>query len=165
MSLQRFHEAQSAPRAGHITALGEVHSGGKQSHWIWYIFPQLAGLGYSSTASFYALRNLDEACDYLRDPVLRARYGEIATAVAMQLEKGASVGYLLSGSTDALKLVSSLTLFRAASIRLAETEATPEYSSIAKLCDSILRLTASQGYPPCTFTIERCTDASRGKRG
>ncbi len=156
MTLQRFHEAQAAPRAGHITALCEIRSGAKQSHWIWYIFPQLDGLGFSSTASFFALRDLNEACDYLRDPALRDRYNEIATAVAIQLGKGVSVGYLMGGSTDALKLASSLTLFRAASAWLASTEATPELSSITQHCDSILALTSEQGYPPCTFTAAHC---------
>ena len=73
MSLQRFHEAQTDPRVGYDRALAEIRCGRKTSHWIWYIFPQLAGLGRSAMAEKYAIRDLAEACDYLRDPILRAR--------------------------------------------------------------------------------------------
>ena len=51
-----------------------MRSGGKRKHWIWYIFPQLAGLGRSGVAQYYGIQDLDEACEYLRDPVLRSRY-------------------------------------------------------------------------------------------
>src|SRR6266700_354135 len=114
MSLKRFHEAQAARWGGHDTALAEIWAGGKRSHWIWYIFPQIEGLGRSSTARAYALRDLDEACAYLRDPILRARYEEIVAAVSEQLTRGIGVENLMASRTDALKLVSSLTLFRAA---------------------------------------------------
>ena len=70
MSLDRFHDAQASPSAGYDTALAEIRRGRKTSHWIWYIFPQLAGLGRSSTARAYAIRDLAEACEYLRDPLL-----------------------------------------------------------------------------------------------
>ena len=66
--MKRFHEAQASSHAGYAAALSEIRAGGKRSHWIWYIFPQLAGLGRSSTARFYALRDLDEAQSYLSDP-------------------------------------------------------------------------------------------------
>src|SRR6266566_5091310 len=114
MSLERFHEAQARRLAGYDAALAEIRAGGKRGHWIWYIFPQIEGLGRSSTARSYALRDLDEACTYLRDPVLRSRYEEISAAVEEQLAGGVSVEHLMGGSTDALKLASSLTLFRAA---------------------------------------------------
>ena len=71
MSLERFHEAQAGRGAGYDTALAEIRAGGKRSHWIWYIFPQIEGLGGSSTARAYALQDLGEACAYLRDPILR----------------------------------------------------------------------------------------------
>ena len=64
MSLVRFHEAQASRSAGYDTALAEIRRGRKTSHWIWYIFPQLAGLGRSSTAQKYAIRDLAEACAY-----------------------------------------------------------------------------------------------------
>ncbi len=69
MSLERFHEAQARRSAGYDTALAEIRRGRKTSHWIWYIFPQLAGLGRSSMAENYAIRDLAEACEYLRDPL------------------------------------------------------------------------------------------------
>src|SRR5439155_21574319 len=84
MSLERFHEAQASRSAGYDTALAEIRAGCKRSHWIWYIFPQIEGLGRSSTARAYALRDLGEACAYLRDPILRARYEEIVAAVGEQ---------------------------------------------------------------------------------
>lgn len=65
MSLQRFHEAQADPHAGYDTALPEIRRGRKTSHWIWYIFPQLAGLGRSTMAERYAIRDLAEACGNL----------------------------------------------------------------------------------------------------
>ena len=156
MSFERFHQAQDGTWAGYATALAEMRAGRKSSHWIWYIFPQIDGLGRSSTAREYALRDLDEACDYLRDAVLRARYEEIAGAVAEQLARGAPVEDLMGGSTDAYKLVSSLTLFRAAASRLAQSEAASDFARLAQCCDSILQRTAMQDYPPCTFTLARC---------
>jgi uncharacterized protein (DUF1810 family) len=151
MNLKRFHDAQDAGWSGYATALAEMHAGRKSSHWIWYIFPQLDGLGRSSTAREYALRNLDEACEYLSDPVLRQRYEEIAGAVAEHVSRGAPVEHLMGGSTDAYKLVSSLILFRAAAIRLS-----PDYLPLARYCDAILAATTEQGYPPCAFTLEKC---------
>src|SRR5438094_6421135 len=114
MSLERFHEAQAEHSAGYDTALAEIRAGGKRSHWIWYIFPQIEGLGRSSMARDYAIRDLDEACAYLRDPILRARYEEIVAAVSEQLVRGIRLEHLIRGRTDALKLGSSPTLFRAA---------------------------------------------------
>lgn len=106
VSLDRFHNAQASPSAGYETALAEIRRGRKTSHWIWYIFPQIEGLGHSSTARAYAIRDLAEACDYLCDPILRARYEEIAAAVSEQLATGRALEDLMGGSTDALKLVS-----------------------------------------------------------
>jgi uncharacterized protein (DUF1810 family) len=159
MSLERFHRAQAGKWAGYSTALAEIRSGGKRSHWIWYIFPQLAGLGASSTARSYALRDLDEACAYLRDPVLRARYEEISTAVSEQLERGLPVEEIMGGSVDARKLASSLTLFRAAAARLATGEAALDTAGLIQRCDLILQQTAADGYGPCRFTTEHCAEA------
>src|SRR5207248_7299425 len=64
MSLERFHEAQAGRGAGYDTALAEIRAGGKRSHWIWYIFPQIEGLGRSSTARAYAMHDLGAACAY-----------------------------------------------------------------------------------------------------
>jgi uncharacterized protein (DUF1810 family) len=153
MSLQRFHEAQASHSAGYDTALAEIRQGQKSSHWIWYIFPQIDGLGRSSTARAYALRDLAEACAYLRDPLLRARYEEIAGAVGEQLARGISLEDLMGSSIDALKLASSLTLFRAAAESLTGED--PTFDSLAQRCDSILGQTSTQGYPPCAQTLAR----------
>ncbi len=153
MSLARFHEAQASRSAGYDTALAEVRRGRKTSHWIWYIFPQLAGLGRSSMAQKYAIRDLAEACDYLRDPLLRARYEEITAAVSDQLARGIALEDLMGSRIDALKLVSSLTLFRGAGQRLADEDRT--FRSLAQFCDSLLGLTGAEGYLPCAHTVKQ----------
>lgn len=153
MSLERFHKAQANPSAGYDTALAEILRGRKTSHWIWYIFPQIEGLGRSSTTRVYALRDLAEACAYLSDPLLRARYEEIAGAVSEQLARGVSVEDLMGSRTDAVKLVSSLTLFRAAAQSFAGED--PAFASLARRCVSILEQTSAQGHPPCGHTLAR----------
>ncbi len=150
MSLQRFHEAQADPHVGYPTALAEIRRGRKTSHWIWYIFPQLAGLGRSAMAERYAIRDLTEACDYLRDPLLRARYEEITAAVSDQLARGVALEDLMGSRIDALKLVSSLTLFYAAAHRFVDED--PKIRSVAQRCDALLGQAAAQGYPPSAYT-------------
>ncbi len=152
MPLVRFHEAQAAPHAGYDTALAEIRRGRKTSHWIWYIFPQLAGLGRSAMAEKYAIRDLAEACDYLRDPLLRARYEEITAAVSDQLARGIALEDLMGNRIDALKLVSSLTLFRAAASRLGADAPTLDPLTIDG--DSVLAFAAGEGYAPCTHTLD-----------
>lgn len=151
--MRRFHAAQASSTAGYNTALAEIRRGRKTSHWIWYIFPQLAGLGRSSTAQTYAIRDLAEACDYLRDPLLRARYEEITRAVHDQLARGAALEDLMGSRTDALKLVSSLTLFRVAAQHLAGEE--PIFAFLADFFTSLLGKTTAQGHPPCAHTLAR----------
>ena len=153
MSLQRFHDAQSDSYDGYANALAEMRRGHKSSHWIWYIFPQIEGLGHSSTARHFALHDLDETCAYLRDPLLRAHYEEIAGVVAEQLASGAKLGHLMGSSTDALKLASSVTLFREVAAGLAKDDAS--FAPLAERCADILRHIAPQGYAPCAFTLER----------
>jgi uncharacterized protein (DUF1810 family) len=156
MSLERFHEAQAKRSGGYDGALGEIRAGGKRSHWIWYIFPQIEGLGRSSTARAYALRDLGEACAYLRDPILRAHYEEIVAAVSEQLVRGIRVEDLMGGRTDTLKLVSSLTLFRAAAEQLARQD--PTFASLTERLSALLGQTSEQGYPACDFTLGRIAD-------
>ncbi len=158
MFLERFHEAQAGRSADYDTALTEIRAGGKRSHWIWYIFPQIEGLGRSSMARDYAIRDLDEACAYLRDPILRARYEEIVAAVSEQLVRGIRLEDLMGSRIDALKLVSSLTLFRAAAEQLAREDST--FTSLAERLAALLGQTARQDYPPCDFTRAR-TDRVR----
>jgi len=88
-------------------ALGELRRGRKSGHWMWFVFPQLAGLGRSATAQHYAIASLDEARSYLAHPVLAARLRECARVVAA-LPPGAEA---IFGGIDAVKLRSSMTLF------------------------------------------------------
>src|SRR5207237_8698492 len=125
----------------------------KRSHCIRYPCPQTRGLGHSSTALAYALRDLGEACAYLGDPIVRARYEEIVAAVSEQLTRGVRMEDLMGGQTDSLKLVSSLTLFRAAAEQLARGD--PVYASLAQRLAALLGQTAEQGYPACDFTLAR----------
>jgi uncharacterized protein (DUF1810 family) len=108
--LQRFVDAQE--RSFEI-ALAELRGGRKQSHWMWYIFPQLAGLGRSPTAQFYGIRSLQEARAYLAHPVLAQRYRD-AVEAGLGWSGRRSADEIL-GSVDAMKLRSSLTLFENAS--------------------------------------------------
>jgi uncharacterized protein (DUF1810 family) len=105
--LQRFVTAQDAGGT-YDGALAELRAGRKTGHWMWFVLPQLAGLGRSATARHYALRSADEAQAYLRHPVLGARLRECAQAlVALRTSDPVSV----LGSVDAQKLRSSMTLF------------------------------------------------------
>ena len=103
--LQRFREAQD----GVIdAALAELRRGRKQSHWMWFVFPQLAGLGSSSMAERYSMRSLDEAKAYLADPLLGRRLVECTEAM---LSHPALSAHAVLGSPDDLKFRSSMTLF------------------------------------------------------
>ena len=104
-NLARFTDAQERVYG---TAMLELRSGRKQSHWMWFIFPQVAGLGYSSMAQRYAIGGLDEAWAYLNHPVLGARLRECAEAVICVEGRSASE---IFGPPDDLKLRSSITLF------------------------------------------------------
>ena len=108
--LSRFLEAQ---KNSYDTALREIRAGRKRSHWMWYIFPQIQGLGFSSTAQYYAICDLQEAKDYLAHPVLGARLKEISSAL-LDLE-GLSASEIF-GYPDDLKLRSCMTLFRMADL-------------------------------------------------
>lgn len=105
--LDRFVTAQ---RNDYETALGELRAGRKRSHWIWYIFPQVAGLGFSSMAARYAIQSRGEAEAYLAHPVLGPRLRECAEALLAHKGKSANA---IMGYPDDLKLLSSMTLFAA----------------------------------------------------
>jgi uncharacterized protein (DUF1810 family) len=106
-NLERFVDAQ---KNCYSTALGEISAGRKSSHWIWYIFPQLKGLGRSQNADKYGLIAIDEANAYLQHPILGPRLIEISRAL---LELKTSDPSLVMGYPDDIKLKSSLTLFAA----------------------------------------------------
>jgi len=103
--LQRFVDAQ---QAHYEQALNELRSGRKHSHWIWFIFPQLQGLGRSAMAQRYAISGRDEAIAYLQHPLLGARLRACTEAM---LEHGTRSARQILGSPDDLKFHSSMTLF------------------------------------------------------
>jgi uncharacterized protein (DUF1810 family) len=145
VGLERFKAAQSSPEAGFEAALEEIRSGRKSGHWIWYVFPQLAGLGSSATARMYAVDGEREAADFLRDPELGSRLLTITTAISEQLESGVSLHDLMGSEIDALKLVSSLTLFR----HVANAIGDP----LATTADEVLKAALAEGYEPCAYTL------------
>ena len=103
--INRFITAQEN---SYEQALAEIISGSKKSHWMWYIFPQYRGLGYSNTSKFYAIKNLNEAKEYLGNSILGNRLREITNAL-LKLEN--TNANRIFGSPDDLKLKSCMTLF------------------------------------------------------
>ena len=122
--LARFVEAQAGAYGG---AVRELRSGHKQSHWMWFVFPQIEGLGYSATARRYAIRSLDEARAYLAHPVLGPRLVECATIVNGL--PGCSA-HAVFGHPDDLKFCSSMTLFECAA-----GSGSPFSVALGKYCD------------------------------
>jgi uncharacterized protein (DUF1810 family) len=104
-NLQRFISAQEMDFQ---TALSEIKRGRKQSHWMWYIFPQIQGLGFSETSKFYAIKDVDEAEAFLQHPVLGKRLIEICNEL---LSNPGNDAHKIFGSPDDVKLKSSMTLF------------------------------------------------------
>ncbi|WCT14697.1 DUF1810 domain-containing protein [Mucilaginibacter jinjuensis] len=104
-NLKRFTEAQERD---YELALAEIKNGRKQSHWIWYIFPQIKGLGSSDISKFYAINRIEEAEAYLKDPVLGNRLIEISQELLNLPDDNATD---IFGTPDDLKLRSSMTLF------------------------------------------------------
>lgn len=115
--LDRFVRAQAD---SYDTALAELRAGRKRSHWMWYVFPQIAGLGHSATARRYAIRDLDEARAYIADPLLGPRYLACVEALLGHRDTAPET---IMGDVDALKLRSSLTLFDRAGAPPAVAEA------------------------------------------
>lgn len=109
-NLQRFLDGQ---RFGYDTALKEMKAGEKRNHWIWYIFPQIKGLGHSPNSQFYGIADLVEAEAYLAHPILGARFREITQEVLNHASK--SIQAIMGAPIDAMKFKSSMTLFDAAS--------------------------------------------------
>ncbi|MCW3020560.1 MAG: hypothetical protein JWN10_2868 [Solirubrobacterales bacterium] len=105
--LERFADAQDEGRI-YETAVRELRAGAKRSHWMWFVFPQIAGLGHTSRSKAYAIRTLAEASAYLEHPVLGPRLAECAHLL---LERSGPGAREIFGEIDALKLRSSMTLF------------------------------------------------------
>jgi uncharacterized protein (DUF1810 family) len=128
-------------------ALAEMRAGKKKTHWIWYIFPILAGLRASSTAARFALKGPDAAVEYLQHPVLRQRLTDVVRAVhGHVVTEGKSLMDLMSDPVDAKKVVSCCTLF--APIAAAANE-----KELAAMCKDIVDVAVNQqGFAPCELT-------------
>ena len=154
--LDRFRQAQDTPHAGYTAALRELQAGEKAGHWIWYVFPQLAGLGQSSTAVYYGLAGVEEAAAYLRDRVLGERLVTAADAVRAHLSGATGrpirLAGLMGSEIDALKLVSSMTLFGHVAKTLHAADPQPRLAAMAAHADAILAAAAAQGYARCAYT-------------
>jgi uncharacterized protein (DUF1810 family) len=123
--LGRFVTAQ-API--HQTALGELRAGRKRSHWMWFVFPQLRGLGRSATAEFYGLASLAEARAYLTHPVLGTRL-KLCTETVLSIKQGRLDD--IFGAPDDMKFHSSMTLFA----RAAGDAQSPFHRAIERYCE------------------------------
>ena len=154
-NLERFRQAQGEATSGFDTALSEISLGRKRSHWIWYIFPQLAGLGSSALSEMYAIDGPEEAAEYLKDPVLSQRLLTITTAVAERLTKEVPLATLMGSRIDATKLMSSLTLFGHVASELQKSQPGETYEALAGAAEAVLKAGESQGYQRCRFTLDR----------
>ncbi|MGI4022896.1 MAG: DUF1810 domain-containing protein [Janthinobacterium lividum] len=105
--LKRFVDAQ---KSSYQTALAEIKNGKKRSHWMWYIFPQIQGLGFSETSIFYAIKDVAESEEFLKHTILGSRLIAISNALLELESKNANQ---IFGSPDDMKLKSSMTLFAA----------------------------------------------------
>ncbi|QLZ69866.1 hypothetical protein FOLKNPGA_02666 [Legionella sp. PC1000] len=156
-TIQRFIKAQQGQDAyiSFQQAYDELKAGSKQSHWIWYVFPQLKQLGFSSIAQHFGIVDFKETCAYLQNEELFQNYDAISQLVEQQLKRKIPALILMNGDTDTKKLVSSLTLFReAASFLERQGDTSQDFAALAHCCDRILNETAKQGYFPCELTLD-----------
>ena len=131
--LLRFLTAQDS-YSQYKTALEEIRNGRKRSHWMWFVFPQLKGLGHSYNADYYGIAGADEARAYRQHPVLRERLREITEALL--LLDGLSAKQIF-GDVDAMKLRSSMTLFWEATREGLFRKVLDKYYE-GKMCDKTL---------------------------
>jgi uncharacterized protein (DUF1810 family) len=161
-TLARFKQAQARTPGGYEAALQEIESGQKRGHWIWYVFPQLTGLGHSPAAVEFGIHGAAEAAEYLRDAELRQRLLTITRAAAAQLAAGRPLRSLMGSHIDAVKLVSSMTLFEAIAARLQAEGGDDVYRRLAAAAREILAAAAAQGYPACAYTLDRIGSTQSG---
>lgn len=150
--LDRFKRAQD--RGDYVQALAEIRQGRKRSHWIWYVFPQLSGLGASPPAVRFGIDGVEEAIAYLRDPLLRERLVTISLAALDHVEPPRSIRLttLMGSGIDAIKLVSSMTLFSEVATHLETLDASSDLAELARAGRRILAEATAQGIPECSFT-------------
>lgn len=139
-------------------AVAELRAGQKKTHWIWYVFPILAGLRTSSTAARFALKGPDAALEYLENPTLKQRLLDVVRAVHEHVvAKGASLQHVMGDPVDAKKVVSCCTLFAPVALTAKEHE-------LATKCKEIVdAATTKQGFAPCELTGIVLQTWSKGK--
>ena len=151
--LERFHDGY---RRYFDDALAEINGGRKRSHWMWFIFPQVAGLGTSPTAAHYAIRDRAEAEAFLRDPVLGPGYRTLVDAAWRQVIGAGVTLRKLFGQPDDHKLVSSLTLFAGVASQLGD-----DWTTTVAKANEILDQAETQGLPRCATTRRFLADDAR----
>jgi uncharacterized protein (DUF1810 family) len=150
--LTRFLNAQDRGDPASLeTALSELRLGTKQEHWIWYVFPQLRGLGHSPHAHYYGIQGLSEAADYLRNPLLRERYQLCLSEILTHLRSGTKLRTIL-GSTDSLKAISSITLFQVM-LKRSGTQDQRLASELLLMMEEFFVLISHDGDRPCQATL------------
>ena len=137
-SLQRFRVAQDKGNPGpYELAIAELQEGRKTTHWIWFVLPQLRGLGHSPTAKHFGIADLCEARAYLADDLLSKRLEQVIGIISVQLEQpNQTLSHLMGSDLDANKTISSLTLFEAAGL----ASATPLLNQLCQRCQSTIAL-------------------------
>jgi uncharacterized protein (DUF1810 family) len=151
--LQRFKDAQNDGRSGIAVALAENNAGQKRGHWIWYVFPQLVGLGRSDMSQAFGIDGVPEAVEYVRDDILRARLRSIASTLAAQRRTAPTrLSTVMASHLDAAKVMSSMTLFGAIASRLHAEGACADCGDIARYAEEILRWGEQEGLRRCEYT-------------
>ena len=137
-SLQRFRVAQDKGNPSpYELAIAELQEGRKTTHWIWFILPQLRGLGHSPTAKHFGIADLCEARAYLADDLLSKRLEQVIGIISVKLEQpNQTLSHLMGSDLDANKTISSLTLFEAAGL----VSATKLLDQLSQRCQSTVAL-------------------------
>lgn len=152
-SLARFREAQADESAGVSVALAELRDGQKLSHWIWYVFPQWSGLGRSPTAKRYAIASAKEAHEFISDSALGRALAECTAALAAHCAPpGTKSLEDVLGDLDAMKVVSSLTLFTVIVARMPRPRP-PWVDAFARSAMALLDELDRRGGTRCAVTL------------
>lgn len=152
--VEPFLKAHANPTAGYDAAVGELQAGRKVGHWVWYIFPQLEGLGKSHAAQRFALADAEEAWAFVSHPLLGAR---LALAIDTVDQHPGPLHVLMGDPVDARKLVSCLTLFYYVCQRHldeADKLLTARAGAMTLACHRLLKKAAGEGLPECAFTLQ-----------
>lgn len=151
---EQFLKAHANPSAGFNAAIGELQAGRKVGHWVWYIFPQLEGLGKSSAAQRFALADGDEAWALVAHPLLGAR---LALAIEVVDRHRGTLHGLMADPVDSSKLVSCLTLFyNVCQLHLNDSDKllAARAAAVTMACHRLLKKAAGEGLPECAFTLQ-----------